>query len=123
MENLVIEPPKSNYHRLNVYTYIDHFCGYEPIEELLKYCQPQVYENFFLTMFKTGGRVSEALGVEAKNFFVDKEADCLVVTNMALEKRYKKDKLTGNTIKVNAIRKPFPILLSERLSTNLLRVS
>jgi len=110
----------ATYNRLNVYDYIDRFCGYDAIEELLKYCTPIVYENFFLTMFKTGGRVNEALPLISDCFFVDKEQDCLVVSDMTLEKRYRKDKDTGETFKVNAIRKPFPILLGERLTPELI---
>jgi hypothetical protein len=112
----------STYHRLNVYDYIDRFCGYDAIDELLKYCTPSIYQNFFLTMFKTGGRVSEALPLMANNFFIDKEQGCLVVSDMPLEKRYIRNKVTNETLKINAVRKPFPILLGERLTPELLEL-
>ena len=106
------------YNRLNVYDYIDRFCGWEPLVELFKYCDK--YAPLFMAQFKTGGRVSEVLALCSENFFVDKQQELLVVENMQLEKRYKKDKQTGETFKVHAVRKPFPILLNENLTTELL---
>lgn len=108
----------SKYHRLNVYDYIDRFCGWKPLCELYKYTGR--FTPLFITQFKTGGRVSEVLALTSENFFVDKEQELLVVDGMQLEKRYKKDKQTGETFKVHAQRKPFPILLKETLTTELL---
>jgi hypothetical protein len=98
-----------------VYSYIDRFCGWNALDELLKHC-PGIYEEVFAFQFKTGGRVTEVLQLNVENFTIDKPQECLVVSDMALEKRYKKDKATGKTFKVHAYRKPFPILLGERLT-------
>jgi len=121
----------TTYHRLNVYDYVNEFCGWQPIEELIKYAGTPTKEMYLTNLIKTGGRAGEVLQLAKENFSVNKRQKILLCQNMKLEKRYrtKRDPITHKPIlKANgkrdtetimsAIRKPFPILLEETL-TNL----
>jgi hypothetical protein len=118
----VLEKP---YVRLNVYDYVESFCGWEPIAELLKYAGSERNEGYLLSLIKTGGRASEALNLHTENFGVDKRKKLIVVRNMKLLKRFRKsgqDPETKKWIteKIEAVRKPFPIPLKEPLSKELI---
>lgn len=113
----------ANYHRLNVYDYVNEFCGWEPIEELLKYCSNSIRENYLICLIKTGGRAKEVLFLEKENFSLNKRTKTIIVNNMKLEKRWKLIKpLEGQPFRqhIEAYRKPFPILFEEPLSKELL---
>jgi len=120
------------YHRLNVYDYVLEFCGWEPLEELLKYTNSPTQTRYTLCLIKSGGRAGEVLGLNRENFVIQKRQKHIIIQNMKLEKRYgtHKDPITKkalhrpdgklDTYTINAIRKPFPILLEEPLTTELL---
>ncbi len=123
----------AQYHRLNVYDYVQCFCGWEPIEELIKYAGTPRKELYINALIKTGGRAGEVLELERENFLFDKRQKLLICQNMKLEKRYltKRDPVTHKALLQpngkriteavhSAIRKPFPILPEEPL-TNLLQ--
>lgn len=126
---------KPAYHRLNVYDYIMEFCGWEPLEELTKFTKTNTQNRYILNLIKTGGRAGEVLGLQKENFAIVKRQKIILCSNMQLEKRYKVkcDPLTKKpilrpngkreTIQLNAIRKPFPILLEEPLSKELLEAN
>lgn len=111
------------YHRLNVETYVKKFCGWQPIEEMLKYAERDRDSFFFVSLIKTGGRAKEVLALSKENFIVD--GPFIIVTNMQLEKHYKKkqDPQLGEptTEKIYAIRNDFSIPVKEPLSTELLK--
>jgi hypothetical protein len=118
----ILEKP---YVRLNVYDYVESFCGWQPITELLKYAGSNRNEGYLLSLIKTGGRATEALSLDTENFTVDKRRKLIVVRNMKLLKHFKKigkDAETGKWIteKIEAVRKPFPIPLKEPLSLELI---
>jgi len=111
------------YFRLNVYDHIEEFCGWQPIEELIKYAGNQRNEMYLTCLFKTGGRAGEVLWLDTDNFVVDKRKKVLFCQNMKLEKRFRRIKLEDGTVRrehVDAIRKKFPILLEETLTKELL---
>ncbi len=111
------------YVRLNVYDYINEFCGWEPISELTKYAETPTKELYLLSLIKTGGRAGEVLELQKENFNVNKRTKTIFVQNMKLEKRWKLVKHPDGTRErqhIEALRKPFPILLEEPLSTELL---
>jgi hypothetical protein len=112
------------YYRLNVEDYIDEFCGWGPLNRLIQYFPPGRDRSFFCTLFETGGRVTEVLGLTVENFTViPTVADPteIVIENMALEKRYHKvekikkpnGKSGWQTEKLYEFRKPFSILAKE----------
>jgi integrase len=113
------------YYRLNVYDYVNEFCGWEPIAELIKYAGDQRNETYVTKLIKTGGRAGEVLALTTDNFKVDKRRKILLVSGMKLEKRFKKvsqDPETKRWItqKIEAIRKPFPIPLEEPLTKEMI---
>ena len=110
------------YHRLNVETYVKKFCGWEPLEEMLKYTERERDTFFFASLIKTGGRATEVLGLTKQNFIIDDSF--VVVTNMQLEKHYMKipKPLPGQktTEKIYAIRNDFSMPIKEPLSKELI---
>jgi len=109
----------TEYYRLNVYDYIDAFCGWDPLSEMIKYAVNERNQAYVTFLFKRGGRASEALMLETNNFSV--KMPILVVSNMPLLKWFKKngqDAKTGKraTQRGNPVRKPFPIPLAEPLT-------
>jgi len=78
------------YYRLNVEDYIDEFCGWTALKELIGYIHSEVKKAFFITMFLTGGRVTEVLSLRKHNFEVLENEDVIKITQMHLLKRYKK---------------------------------
>ena len=110
------------YRRLNVETYVKQFCGWRPIEEMLKFSERDRDRFFFTCLIKTGGRAKEVLALTKQNFRIDKPF--IVVSNMQLEKQYRKvkDALEGNskTEKIYAVRNDFSIPIKEPLSNELL---
>jgi integrase len=111
------------YHRLNVYDYIFEFAGWEPLTELIKYAGSPRNELYLLSLIKSGGRASECLALDKENFSVITKKKYILVQNMRLEKRWMKVKGNDGTSyrqHLEAIRKPFPILLKEPLSQELL---
>ena len=123
---------QSVYHRLNVYDYVLEFCGWEPLEELTKYTNTPTQNRYLTCLIKTGGRAGEVLELNRENFSINKRQKTIIVQNMKLEKRYgtNKNLVTKkaiiksdghrDTYPLNAIRKPFPILLEEPLSSELI---
>ncbi len=111
------------YHRLNVYDYVNEFCGWAALEELTKYAGSPRNELYLLGLIKTSGRATEVLCLEKENFNVIPKKKYILVQNMKLEKRWRKVKLQdGSSVRehMEAIRKPFPVLLKEPLSQELL---
>lgn len=95
------------YYRLNVEKYVQQFCGYQALTELIDLIYDETQKAFFVTMFLTGGRVTEVSLLKRENFTVNLEKDIIEVTNMRLLKQYRKldgykvplvDKKTGETI-------------------------
>ncbi len=112
------------YHRLNVYDYVNEFCGWSPIEEMIKYAGGQRNELYVLSAVKTGGRAGEVLALDTSNFSIDRRKKIVLLSNMKLEKRWKKVKLDSGGYErqhIEAIRKPFPVLLEEPLTKDWLR--
>jgi hypothetical protein len=58
----------TDHYRLNVYDYIDSFCGWDPLSEMIKYAGNELDQAYLTFLFKTGGRASEALMLETSNF-------------------------------------------------------
>ena len=114
LENPSLNTQKTRYHRLKV-DYVLEFCGWEPIEELIKYAKTPRNELYLTCLIKTGGRAGEVLNLLAENFKEKKRNKALFVERMKLEKRWKKMP-DGTRQHIEAIRKPFPILLAEPLT-------
>jgi hypothetical protein len=115
---------KQTYFRLNVYDHIQEFCGWQSIQELVKYSGSRRNERYLTCLFKTGGRAGEVLSLNTDNFQIDKRRKVLFVKNMKLEKRVEKRKLEDGTVireSVDAVRKTFPILLEEPLTLELIK--
>ena len=110
------------YRRLNVETYVKKFCGWSALEEMLKYSVKPRDTFFFTTLIKTGGRAKEVLALTKQNFILDNPF--IVVTNMQLEKHYRKIKDatpgTPTTEKIYAIRNDFSMPFTEPLSKELI---
>jgi integrase len=99
------------------------FCGWLPIQELIKYAGSTRNETYLTGLIKTGGRAGEVLNLEKENFSVNLRQKFILVSNMKLEKRWKLIKNPdGSRFRqhIEAIRKPFPMLLKEPLSNELL---
>jgi integrase len=107
------------YIRLNVRDYSEEWVGYQAILELIELAGTPREQAFLSALFLTGGRVSEVLALRKNNFEIRKRERVIVVRNMPLLKRYRKIEETRDeegrrkwvTQKIEARRKPFPILL------------
>ena len=120
-------------YRMSVRDFIEEFCGWEAIQELVaqKWNTPRE-RALIVALFLTGGRATEVLSLTKEMFKVKQLEDCrqyLYVEGMMLEKRYRKigQKYVGEdgknhfeTEKIIAIRKPFAIMLDEPLAPILL---
>jgi len=114
---------QAGYHRLNVYDYVNDFCGWNALAELNKYAKNPIQERYLLGLEKTGGRAGEVLALNMANFTIDKRKKILLVSNMKLEKRFitiKNPDGTKTRQHIEAFRKPFPIPLKESLSREFL---
>lgn len=118
------------YYRLNVKDYIEEFVGWKNLTALITHSGDSRNQTFFSTLFLTGGRVSEVLQLQDSNFIVNETEGVIICRDMPLLKRYKKiGKISSpeepgpkwKTEKLIMKRKPFPILLKEPLTQNLLR--
>lgn len=112
------------YYRLSVKDFVEEFCGWTALKELVNFAAPDRDRAFFCALFSTGGRVSEVLSLKAENFSIVEDEKLMIVRNMRLVKRYKKlseymdaeghhrwtTELTPKT------RKTFPIFLGEPLA-------
>jgi hypothetical protein len=112
------------YYRLSVKDFVEEFCGWTALKELVNLAAPDRDRAFFSALFSTGGRVSEVLSLKAENFSIVEDEKLMIIRNMRLVKRYKKlseymdaeghhrwtTELTPKT------RKAFPILLGEPLA-------
>jgi hypothetical protein len=119
--------------RLSVKEFVDEFCGWSAIVELVKYASSELERAFLSALFLTGGRIMEVLNLRKENFTLHtrpKDGEqYLQVENMMLEKRYRKigAKFIGedgknhfNTEKTFATRSKFVIMLKEPLANILL---
>jgi hypothetical protein len=119
---------RNKYYRLNVKDFVEEFCGWRNLQELIKHAGDLRNETFLATLFLTGGRVSEVLALKTENFVERRPEGVMIVRGMLLEKRYKKIKETVDaaghkhwiTEKIVAKRKQFPIVIAEPLTPTLL---
>jgi len=114
-----------DYYRLSVKDYVEEFCGWTALKQLIVDYATQGRDQAFLTtLFLTGGRVSEVLALQKTNFEVREPEGLILVRNMPLLKRYKKlskdEEGKWITQKLVKTRKPFPIRLAEPLTPILL---
>jgi integrase len=108
------------YHRLSVEKFIEEFCGWKYLLQLIGYAGSLRNKAFLSVLFQTGGRILEVLPLTDQNFIVREDEGVILVRGMKLEKRYRKNKKTGKTETINAVRRQFPIRLAEPLSPILL---
>jgi len=105
------------YRRRSVQRDVEGFVGWGCLMELVEACGSELEAAFVSALFLTGGRVGEVLGLRGDMFSVEEESGVLVVRDMPLSKRYLKleEKPGGGweTVSVEAVRRPFPILLCE----------
>lgn len=114
------------YKRLSVKEYVEGFCGWEALTELVSHIYDLRDKAFVSALFLTGGRVSEVLALRKHNFEIHREQGLIIVRGMPLLKRYKKiapakdGKRKWITERLIKTRKPFPILIKEPLTPFLL---
>ena len=120
------------YYRLNVKDFSEEWIGYRPLLKLVELAGKPREQAFLSALFLTGGRVSEVLGLRRSNFEIRRDENLIIVRSMPLLKRYRKIEektytdFKGHyirkwvTVRVEARRKPFPILLAEPLTPFLL---
>jgi integrase len=95
--------------------------GWKALEDLLLELKSDRDRAFFLFMFKCGARVGEALALTAENFIPRPVDNVILVRGMKMEKRWIKHKDTGKTETLsNAVRKTFPILITEQFSDDII---
>ena len=120
---------QNKYYRLNVKDYVEGFCGWKPLKELVGNVESERDQAFITDLFLTGGRVTEVLGLKHQNFDVREAERVIIVRGMKLLKRYKKlsetvdpeGKKHWTTQNLLKVRKPFPIVLMEPLTPILLQ--
>ncbi|MHA2429113.1 MAG: tyrosine-type recombinase/integrase [Candidatus Hermodarchaeia archaeon] len=132
-----------DYKRVSVEA-IDRFCGWPFLLKIVNECKnteyrispawtpPNIssekYQQFLIirdqgiiaTMFETGGRVSEVLALRKNNFEITN--DWIRVVGMPVLKRHRKDKETGEIIKIPTTRGRFGIPRAEPLVPYMLRI-
>ena len=120
---------QNKYYRLNVKDYVEGFCGWKPLKDLIEHLESGRNQSFGSSLFLTGGRITEVLPLKFQNFDVRESEHVIIVRNMKLAKRYKKISETVDlegkkhwvTRKLLTVRKNFPIMLSEPLTPILLQ--
>jgi hypothetical protein len=79
------------YNRLRVDLFIERFCGWKPLTELLSYIpcstSKETEKNFFVCLFLTGARALECLSLQRLNFTIEEQ---VIHAEFVLSKRYKK---------------------------------
>ena len=109
-----------DYERRSVFRDVEEFPGWGTLMELIEACETPLERAFVATLFETGGRVSEALQLEAHHFEINGEAGVVVVRGMPRLKVFRKvGELHGGgweTLPVDATRRSFPVLLAEPLA-------
>jgi hypothetical protein len=116
------------YHRLSVSSFVEEFCGWQPLIELVELAGSPREQAFISALFLTGSRVSECLLLRKNMFEVRRRERVIVCRGVPLFKRYRKIEETRDeegrrrwiTERVEAKRKPFPISLREPLVPYLL---
>jgi hypothetical protein len=117
-----------DYHRLDVEHFVEQFCGWKPLRQLVEHAAPGRNRAFLSALFETGGRAQEVLGLKVSNFTIMQQEQLMRVKDMRLEKRYKKTdsykdeqgKQRWHTKQIVAVRKTFPVMLKEPLAQILL---
>ena len=108
------------YERRSVLRDSEGFIGWSTLMSLVESAESDLEKTFLSTTFLTGGRVSEVLSLTRDMFDVDREEGVVVVRGMSLLKKFKKiGELPGGgweTLPVDAVRRPFPVLLCEPLA-------
>jgi len=108
------------YERRSVLRDVEGFVGWGTLMGLVESAGSELEKAFLCTAFLTGGRVSEVLSLTGDMFDVDREEGVVVVRGMPLLKKYKKigEHPGGGweTVPVDAVRRPFPVLLCEPLA-------
>jgi integrase len=113
----------NDYHRLSVKDFVEQFCGWKALLELVNCAKSSRDRAFLAALFLTGGRVKEVLSLTAQNFEIRESENLIICRNMLLEKRYRKveaiTKPNGKkgwlTERLEKYRKPFPIVMREPL--------
>jgi len=111
------------YRRLSV-EIVEEFCGWKTLQEIVDHAGSERNRAFIVTMFKTGGRVSEVLLLRKRNFELLPAQRVIVVRDMRVLKRYRKigeyideeGRKRWQTVILEEHRKPFPILVDEPLT-------
>jgi len=57
----------NEYHRLNVKDFVEEFCGWNPLLDLMNHADSQRNKAFLTALFQTGGRTSEVLALQKQN--------------------------------------------------------
>lgn len=102
------------------------FIGWESIKRLVKAAENHRDKLLILCLFKLGGRTSEVLSLEAKQFDFRASKYSIIVRDMLVLKKYirlknAKGKFTGKTQSVPRYR-TFPVLKDESFSEELDRI-
>ncbi|MFH2109956.1 MAG: site-specific integrase [Candidatus Bathyarchaeota archaeon] len=113
-----------DYTRRSVLRDIEGFIGWGALTDLVESAESELEKAFLSTAFLTGGRVSEVLGLTRDMFDVDREGGVAVVRNMPRLKVFKKigelPDGSWETESLDAVRRPFPLIIQEPLMPYLL---
>ena len=78
------------YFRLEVENFIEEFCGWQPLQEMLEYTYDKRDKSFLAYLFETGSRVGEYPSLKKENFKLRLDQNLLLVKGMPNFKRYRK---------------------------------
>jgi len=103
---------------------ITHFCGWDYLLDLITDCKNDRDKALISLLFCTGGRVSEVLLLERKNFQFTQSREFIIIVGMPILKRYKKIGVTKDEVtlkkkwktKKELAYRTFPIKWSEPLT-------
>lgn len=80
---------EGQYHRHSVDRDVQFFVGWQKLEELFATIKNLVYQNVGIVAFLLAARISEVLQSHRNMFAIDYEAECLIVSNFPILKRWK----------------------------------
>lgn len=109
------KPGEKGFKTISATEEVISFCGWDYLLRLIGLCSSNFERGLISCIFETGGRISEVIGLSRSNFDFDTHPKLIVVRNMNLLKRWRKNKETGKTTRIRAYR-TFPIRLDEPLA-------
>lgn len=108
------KPGEKGYKTIRATEEVRSFCGWNHLREIIDTSQDAFYRALLSILFETGGRISECISLDKHNFDFETNPECIIIREMPLLKRWRKNKTTGMVSKIRDYR-TFPIKRNDLL--------